>query len=98
MRYINVGFTTTTEDYDLLQDANIQSALLENGIDMSIEQSVRANLIVTVGAKTQIKFNEQTNYNDFLGDKVYISGCASNFSKIIIKGNGIAGLISIMLG
>lgn len=97
VRRIKIGkkFTTTTTDYDLIQDTTINTILLNYYSADEILKGIDMTVSVFVDTVTEIKINGQAFYNDFLNDIVFDT--TQLISKIIIKDTGITGYIEIIL-
>lgn len=97
VKRIKIGkkFTTSTTDYDLIQDATINNILLNYYTAEEIEKGIDMTVSIFVDVATEIKINEQAFYNDFLNDIVFDT--TQLISKIIIKDTGITGYIEIIL-
>lgn len=97
VRRIKIGkkFTTTTTDYDLIQDTTINTILLNYYSADEILKGIDMTVSIFVDTVTEIKINTQDFYNDFLNDIVFDT--TQLISKIIIKDTGITGYIEIIL-
>lgn len=99
---LNVKFTTTTTDYDLLQDENIvlqiKGQLGEYAYDNLLRDANSLGVFtVFIDSPTQIKFKDDGVWNDFIADMVYSSNGTNLPSKLIIKDTGITGLLSLQI-
>lgn len=90
---ITLKYTTTSTDYDLLQDIGVQNALTDLGFDVT--GGLNMELTVFVDSQTQIKINDAGFYNDFISDLVFET--KGLIEKVIIKDTGINGTIEIRL-
>jgi hypothetical protein len=96
---IVMKFTTDSANYDLLEDTNIHSAIMnfytQAEYDLAIIDGLPLGLTVLVDSETQIKINGQSFYNDFLQDIVYEAN--NHFKSAVIKDNGISGTVEITI-
>lgn len=97
VRRIKIGkkFTTTTTDYDLIQDTTINTILLNYYSADEILKGIDMTVSVFVDTATEIKINTQNFYNDFLNDIVFDT--TQLITNIVIKDTGITGYIEIIL-
>lgn len=97
---IILKFLSTTNDYDLLQDTNIQSALVSKygfyGSHIPTD-GINASITVFIDSITQIKINNENFYQDFVSDIVWSNSGNSIFHSIKIKDASVYGTISISL-
>lgn len=88
-------FTTSTVDYDLFQDTSIRNALLQFATEEELTEGIDLNITVLIDTKTQVKINNQSEYNDFLADTVF--DICQTINSVKIKDSGITGQIEVII-
>lgn len=98
---MNIRFTTTSADYDLLADTVILDGILKHygsSVVDSIKQgNVQMNVTVFVDSETKIKFDLNDNYQEFIMRLVYSSNGYVYPKHIYIQDSSISGMLSIQI-
>lgn len=88
-------FTTTSTDYDLIEDIGISTILLNFFTQDEIDVGVDISILIYISSVTQVKINNEAFYSDFINDEIY--DYTGNISSIIIKDTAISGWLEVVI-
>lgn len=101
----NVNFTTNTDNYELLTDTNIVSAIQERlGLSSSADvlkyiEDNKLNIYFEIyfsGAQ-EVSVNESGYYPTMMGDLYYSGDFVNGCKSIRVKSNGATGMIAFQI-
>ena len=97
----NIEFTTSSADYELLQDTNVKTAIKERlgfTTDEEYNKYIEGNHLnmyfeLFFGGKQSVSVNGSYYYPTMEGDLYYSGNFINPLQSIKIKNNGVSGMI-----
>jgi len=98
----NISFTTTSTDYDLLQDTEVKDVFKalynwdEDRYQLEVSKGFESMKFDIFVSGTEVKINDATRYESLIGDTVYTTEDfnRTKYKSIKIKDTGISGIFS----